>query len=129
MDLVSMLTQNLGVNESQAKGGAGLIFNLAKKKLPASDFSKVASAVPGIQGLVGAAPAAAGGGVLGGLGKMVGGLGGAAGGLDSLASLAGGFTKLGLGSGMVAKFIPIILQFVQSKGGDGVKALLEKVLK
>jgi hypothetical protein len=31
--------------------------------------------------------------------------------------------------GMVGKFLPIILQFVQSKGGDSVKALLEKVLK
>jgi hypothetical protein len=47
MDLISTLTQNLGVSESQATGGAGLLFKLAKDKLPAGDFAKVASAVPG----------------------------------------------------------------------------------
>ena len=129
MDLISTLTQNLGVNESQAKGGAGLLFKLAKDKLPGADFAKVASAVPGIDSLIGAAPAADGGGMMGGLGKMMGGLGGAAGGLGSLASLAGGFTKLGMGGNMVSKFVPIILEFVKSKGGEGVKNILEKVFK
>ena len=46
-----------------------------------------------------------------------------------LASLTGGFKSLGLDSGMVSKFVPIILQFVQSKGGNDVKALLGKALK
>jgi len=49
--------------------------------------------------------------------------------LGNLASLAGGFSKLGLDSGMIGKFIPIILSFAQSKGGDVVKKLLEKALK
>jgi hypothetical protein len=31
--------------------------------------------------------------------------------------------------GMMGEFVPIILQFVQNKGVDGVKSLLEKVLK
>ena len=121
MELIDQLTKSLGVNETQAKGGAGLIFKLAKDKLPAGDFSKVSAAVPGVDDLLKAAPAE-GGGLLGGLGKMFGGAGG-------LGSLAGGFSKLGLDAGMVSKFIPIILSFVQSKGGDGVKSLLEKVLK
>jgi len=64
---------------------------------------------------------------------MIGGLasklGGGAGKLGSLASLAGGFKGLGLDSGMVGKFIPIILTFVQSKGGDSIKSLLAGVLK
>jgi hypothetical protein len=67
--------------------------------------------------------------MLGTLGKMASGLGGTAGQLGTLASLAGGFSKLGMDSGMIGKFIPIILSFVQSKGGEGVKALLEKALK
>jgi hypothetical protein len=40
MELVSMLTQTLGVNDSQAKGGAGLLFGLAKEKL-GGDFGQV----------------------------------------------------------------------------------------
>jgi hypothetical protein len=122
MELIDQLTSNLGVNETQAKGGAGLLFKLAKDGLSGGDFSKVSAAVPGIDGLIGAAPG--GEGALGGLGKVFGG-----GGLGSLASLAGGFSNLGLDASMIGKFLPIVLSFVQSKGGDQVKGILEKVLQ
>ena len=121
MELINQLTKTLGVSETQAQGGAGLIFKQAKEKLSSEDFTKVSGAVPGIDNLISAAPTS-GGGILGGVGKMFGGGSG-------LASLAGGFSKLGLDSGMIGKFVPIVLTFVQSKGGDGVKAILEKVLK
>ncbi|MBT8366833.1 MAG: DUF2780 domain-containing protein [Deltaproteobacteria bacterium] len=127
MEILNMLTEQLGVTEAQAKGGAGAIFNLAKEKLGDADFGKVAEAVPGMEELIGAAPASGGlAGVVGGLASK---LGGGAGNLGSLASLAGGFKNLGLDSGMVGKFIPIILSFVQSKGGDSIKSLLAGVLK
>jgi len=54
--------------------------------------------------------------------------GGSAGNLGALASLAGGFDKLGLDSGMIGKFVPILLDFVRDRGGDGVADLLGKVL-
>jgi hypothetical protein len=127
MELVDQLVKNLGVSEEAAKGGSGLIFNMAKEKLGAGDFSKVAGALPGITDLMKSAPES--GGVLGGIGKLASGFGGGAGQLGNLASLAGGFSKLGLDSGMIGKFIPIILAFAQSKGGDVVKSLLQKALK
>ena len=127
MELVDQLVKNLGVSEEAAKGGSGLIFNLAKEKLGAGDFGKVTGALPGITDLMKSTPAS--GGVLGGIGKLASGLGGGAGQLGNLASLAGGFSKLGLDSGMIGKFIPIILSFAQSKGGDVVKSLLQKALK
>lgn len=127
MELIQELVKNLGVSEGAAKGGAGLIFKLVQDKLPTGDFIKVAGAVPGIADLIKSAPES--GGVLGGLGKLASGLGGGAAKLGGLASLAGGFSKLGLDSGMIAKFLPIILSFAESKGGTVVKALLEKVLK
>lgn len=127
MELVEQLVKNLGVSEDAAKGGSGLLFNMAKEKLGSGDFSKVASALPGIDDLMKSAPES--GGMLGGIGKLASGLGGGAGQLGSLASLAGGFSKLGMDSGMIAQFIPIILSFAQSKGGGVVKGLLEKALK
>jgi hypothetical protein len=127
MELIQDLVKNLGVTEDAAKGGAGLIFKLAQDKLPAGDFSKVAGAVPGISDLIKVAPES--GGLLGGLGKLTSGLGGDVGKLGNLASLAGGFSKLGLDSGMIAKFLPIVLSFVGSKGGTVVRSILEKVLK
>ena len=33
MELISMLTQNLGISDSQAEGGTGLLLDLAKKKI------------------------------------------------------------------------------------------------
>ena len=127
MELIDQLVKNLGVSEDAAKGGSGLIFKMAKDKLGSGDFGKVASALPGIGDLMKSAPESSG--VLGGLGKLASGLGGGAGQLGNLASLAGGFSKLGLDSGMIGKFIPIILAFAQSKGGDVVKSLLQKALK
>jgi hypothetical protein len=128
MELIDLLVKNLGVTEAQAQGGTGLLFKQAKDKLPGADFSKVSAAVPGIDTLIGAAPATGGDGALGGLGKLFGG-GGSTGGLGGLAGLAGGFSKLGLNADMIGKFLPIILSFVEGKGGAGTKALLEKALK
>ena len=88
--------------------------------------------------LLGAAPtqsasASAGGGMMGALGGAAaalgaGGLGDKLGGLGNLASLASGFSQLGLSSDMIGKFAPVVLSFVQSQGGDSLKGLLEKVL-
>jgi hypothetical protein len=127
MELIEQLVKNLGVSEDAAKGGAGLLFQMAKDKLGTGDFSKIAGVVPGISDMMKSAPES--GGLLGGIGKIASGFGGGASQLGNLASLAGGFSKLGLDSGMIGKFIPIILTFVQSKGGDVAKALLEKALK
>ena len=127
MELIDQLVKNLGVSEDAAKGGSGLLFKMAKEKLGSGDFSKIANALPGIDGLMKSAPES--GGVLGGIGKLASGLGGGAGQLGNLASLAGGFSKLGLDSGMIGKFLPIILSFAQNKGGDVVMKLLQKALK
>ena len=127
MEIIELLTNNLGLEEGQAKGGAGLLFNLAKEKLGDESFSQVAQHVPGIDNLLAAAPKS--GGIGGALGGMASSLGGGAGKLGNLASLAGGFSKLGLDSGMIGKFMPIILSYIQGKGGEGVKDLLQGVLK
>lgn len=126
-ELIAQLVQQVGVQEGQAKGGAGLLLKLAQSKL-GGDFSKVAQAIPGAQEMIGAAPEAGGAAkLLGGLAGALG--GGKAGGLADLASLAGGFSQLKLDPSMISKFVPVILGFVQSKGGQDVVKLLAGVLK
>lgn len=125
-ELVKLLMSQLSIQEGQAKGGAGLIFKLAQEKL-GGDFSKLATLVPGIQEMIASVPAA------GGAGKLLGGLlgklaGGKAGSLGDLASLAGGFSKLGLNKDMAAKFIPVITEFLKGKGGADAAALLGKLV-
>ena len=125
-ELIAQLVSQLGVQEGQAKGGAGLLLKMAQSKL-GGDFSKVSAAVPGLQDLIKSAPEAGGAGKL--LGGLVGALGGGkAGGLADLASLAGGFSQLKLDPQMISKFVPVILSFVQSKGGQDVVKLLAGVL-
>ena len=129
MDLIQQLTQNLQVDETQAKGGAGLIFKMAKEQLGDGEFTQVASAVPGVSSLIGEAPSG-GKGIAGAIGGLAGAVGGGSGGqLSNMAALAGGFSQLGLNPGMASKFVPIILSFTQSQGGEGVKNILAKVLK
>ncbi len=126
-ELITQLVSQLGVQEGQAKGGAGLLLKMAQSKL-GGDFSKVSAVIPGIQDLIKAAPEAGGASkLLGGLAGALG--GGKAGGLADLASLAGGFSQLKLDPQMISKFAPIILSFVQSKGGQDVVKLLAGVLK
>jgi len=124
MDLVSMLVDNLGVTKEQAKGGAGSLFQNAKENLSGDDFQKVSDAVPGMDSYLAAAPEKSSAG--GAFGKLSS-LGGSAGKLGSLASLADSFKQLGLDSSMVSKFIPVVLQFVQSEGGASVVNLLKGV--
>jgi len=119
-ELVGMLTKNLKVTPKQATGGAGALFSLAKSRLQPDQFSQVAAAVPGMDGLLKAAPSA------GGLSALGGALPGAAGGL---APAVAAFQKLGLSPDMVAQFIPLLTQFVGAKGGANVASLLGGVLK
>ncbi len=126
LELVSLLTKNLGITEKQATGGAGALFNLAKNSLGKKDFRKVSDAVPGIDTLIKAAPKI---GKLGGVGEMVSSLGGSSSKLLAAASLVPQFSKLGMGEGMIKKFIPPILSFTKSRGGETVMNLLEGVWK
>ena len=122
--LVGALSKEMGATPEQSAGAAGALFGVAKSRLKADEFSQVAGAVPGMDSLLKAAPAASGGGLgaIGGLSQ----LGGSAG---SLAAAAQAFSKLGLKPEMVSKAIPVLTQFVTKSGGANVGSLLAGALK
>src|SRR5579864_1356781 len=122
--LVGQLTKQLSITPKQATGGAGALFGYAKSRLSAAEFRKVAAAVPGMSGLLKAAPAASP--AAGGLSGLAASLPGQAGGL---ANVAGSFQKLGLSPSMISKFVPVLTQFVQARGGTGTASLLGKALQ
>ena len=125
--LVGQLVKSLGVTAQQAEGGAGAIFDVAKQKMGGEDFSKVLTAMPEVNSLLGAAPKNeknAGG--IGGLSSM---LTENTGSLGKMAGLYSSFSKLGLGKDMVSKFIPPILEYAKSKGGDVISNLLKSALE
>ena len=100
-----------GATTAQSEGAAGSIFGLAKSRLSPSDFNKVWTAVPGMDGLLKAAPD---------VGPLP------ATGLDSLTT---SFSKLGLSPDMVSKAIPAVTKYVGKAGGKDVGKMLGNVLK
>jgi len=128
MELIGQLVEKLGVSEEQATGGAGLLLKLAQDKLGGGDFAPIMENVPGIEDMLSAAPDEGGGDLMGAIGGLMSSFGGGADNLGALASLAGGFGKLGLDAGMVAKFVPILLDFVRDRGGNDVAGLLGQAL-
>ena len=56
--LVGELAKEIGATPEQAAGAAGALFGVARSRLKADEFSQVADAVPGMDALLRAAPAA-----------------------------------------------------------------------
>jgi len=128
LGLVEQLSNELGVTKKQATGGAGSIFKYAKQNMDAEDFTEVAKAVPGINKMMTAAPKAEGAaGMLGSASSLIGGK--KASSVAGAGNLAGSFSKLGMKSDMVSAFIPIILNYVQEKGGEKLMNTLQSALK
>lgn len=122
-ELVGALAKEIGGTPQQAEGAAGALFGLAKTRLKPEEWSKVAGAVPGMDGLLKAAPA-----VTSGLGGMAGAVPGASG-LGGLSSVAGSFKKLGLKPEMAMKAVPVLTDYVSKTGGADVGKLLAGALK
>ncbi|MGE8068055.1 DUF2780 domain-containing protein [Pseudomonas sp. NPDC089569] len=116
-DLLSELSQ-LNVTPQQAIGGTAAMLGLAKNQLSSTDYSELAKSVPGIDAL-------SGGGQLGAIVGLIG-AGGKAAGLDNALGnvkdgndLNNAFSTLGMDTGMVGLFAPVILQFLGQQGVTG----------
>ena len=122
-ELVNLLVEKLDITTQQAEGGAGSIFNTAKQNMSSEDFSKVTTAMPEVESLTDAVPKTnKGSGTLGTISSISGSLG-------KMAGLYDSFSKLGLSKDMVGKFIPYILDYSKSKGGETVYNLLKTALQ
>ncbi len=125
-ELIDMLTKSLGISGTQAEGGAARVVEgregqARRRRVRLAARQRARARRPAEEG------AAAGGG---GLGGMLGGLAGAVGGNAGLiATIVGGFGKLGLTADDAKKFVPIILGFLQTKVGPDVVSKLEKTLR
>lgn len=127
MDLISKLVDALGITQKQAEGGVGALFNNAKENLSTEDFNKAAEAVPDVDKYMAEAPSTDSNEGVGGLLKSSGlsSLGGTASKIGSMAGLSDAFSKLGMNSETMAKFIPIVVDFMDSNAGSSVAGLLK----
>jgi len=132
MDLIKMLTSQLGVTKTQASGGAGALFDMAKGALSETDYSQVVNAIPGIGDLIKSAPAVSESttgtsDTMAGLTKGLGAVTEAVDSANTFAAVTDQFEQLGLDAGMVSQFIPVLLSFAESAGGESVVNILKSV--
>lgn len=121
--LVSILIQQLGITPVQAMGGAGSIFSVAQQSMTPSNFGIVSKAVPGMETLLAAAPAANSTSLMGGAANALGGSS-----LGNMAALASSFQSLGMDSSMMGQFIPVVMQYVQGQGGSTAMSLMQSAI-
>ncbi|MHC8385047.1 DUF2780 domain-containing protein [Pseudomonas sp. LB3P14] len=121
--LLSALSQ-LNVTPQQAVGGTGAMLGLAKNQLSSTDYSALAKSVPGIDKLSGGGELGALSGLLGSSGKAAG-LDNALGNVKNTNDLNNAFSALGMDSGMIGQFAPVLLQYLGQQGVGG--SLLENL--
>jgi len=118
-NLLNTLGSELKITPEQAIGGAGAMLGLARNNLSGDDYGQLTKAVPGLDLLSGAN--ALGG--LSGLGQLLGAdkaaspLGNALGGeVENRNDLDSAFKALGMDTGMIGQFAPLILQYLGQQG-------------
>ncbi|HEC54457.1 MAG TPA: DUF2780 domain-containing protein [Gammaproteobacteria bacterium] len=120
--LLSALTSQLNVTPEQAVGGTGAMLGLAKNQLSGTDYSQLGKSVPGLDQLSGSNSLGSLGALSGMLGQSGGsktsGLDGLLGNVKSTNDLNTAFSALGMDSGMVGQFAPVILQYLGSQGAS-----------
>nr|BDT32851.1 DUF2780 domain-containing protein [Myxococcus sp. MH1] len=142
MDLIGQLSQQLGVDGTQAQGLAGgllkLVQGTVKEKLGADTADQLGQAIPEMDTWQKAAPAAEpeGGGLMGALGGLMGGQGGGAGGLlgalggaaaqgAEVAAVVSLLGRFNLDASKATLVAPLLLDFLKSRLDP---ALVGKVL-
>ncbi len=119
-DLVSSV-MSLGLSQTQAEGGLGSLFSLAKTTLGNDSFSSIADAVPNMDGLLSAAPKIDSNSGLTGLLSKTGDLGSA---FQGGAQVYDSFEKLGISKELAQPMIEIVKGYLDSYAGDGTSDLL-----
>ena len=122
--LVSMVGKQLGVSNAQATGGLGAIFNVAKQQLSGDQFGQIASAVPGMDELLAAAPKAESSSKVGGLLSQAGQYGKA---LQGGSYLNSAFKQLGLSPENIGPVVDIAAQSLQGSNPAAANLLKQVV--
>jgi hypothetical protein len=114
----------LKLTPQQAVGGAGAMLGLAKNQLPSAEYSQLNQSIPGLQQLEGNNGLKQLDGLSGLLGKsaaipLSGETTAALANVNSLAELDQAFSALGMDSGMIGQFAPLLLQYFGQQGVGG----------
>jgi hypothetical protein len=127
-DMVSSVTDSLGVTESQATGGLGSLFNYAKDNISAEQFGQLSSALPGVGDLLKSAPDVSNIASEGGLGGLLDKAADYSDSLKAINDVKKQFGALGLDPEMITQFIGKAKEYLDTEEGKQAKELLSKGL-
>ncbi len=99
--LLTQVTSQLPVSDSQAAGGVGSLLTLAQNQLSESNSTELETLLPGLDQLTSLAGSSS-----------------TLSNITSLESVSKVFNQLGLDSSMVSQYAPIILQYLTSQGAS-----------
>ncbi len=100
--LIKNLTTTLGVTPTQAIGGTAAILSDAKSSMNPTDFTALTKQVPQVGSLLSAVPAS----------------------FLTTGTTASQFSLLGMDASMIAKFSPLVLEYLQSGATPGMDKIL-----
>ena len=111
----------LKLTPQQTVGGAGAMLGLAKNQLPSAEYSQLSQSVPGLQKLEGNNGLKQLEGLSGLLGKsaatpLSAETTAALANVNNLTDLNQAFSALGMDSGMIGQFAPLLLQYIGQQG-------------
>ena len=123
-DMISSVTDSLGVSQSQATGGLGSLFNYAKDNISAEQFEQLSSALPGVDSLLKAVPDVSAVASEGGLGGLLDKAANYSESLKAANDLKKQFESLGLNPEMIAQFANKAKEYLDTDEGKKVKDIL-----
>lgn len=127
LQLLPLLTQQLGVSGEQAQGGMGAILQASQILMPNSEFTQLTKAIPGVSSLLSSAPS-----VSEGSGSLT----------DSVLSMAAEqsdtvkagtqlvsqFKSLGMDADMIPKFTGVAESYLEQSSEPGTAELFSSAL-
>ena len=120
-DLVSLITDDLDISSSEARGDAGAIFAYAKDSLDDDEFDRIAEGVPDMDSFLHAAPHVEADSFFGIRDTLSE--------LDSpvagRSSLIDSFDELDMDRDMIDEFLPIVYDYVEDVSGERARDILE----
>lgn len=128
--LVGMLTSGLGVNNNQASGGMGAIFNYVKNNVSANEYSQLAKSIPGVSGLVSQMPdiSQLSSGSSEGIGGLLNKASEYSDSLKAINDVKNQFEALGLKPEMISNFITTAQSYLNTEQGQQANKLLTEGL-
>jgi hypothetical protein len=123
-DMISSVSESVGIDKSQATGSLASIFNYAKENISAEQFSGLSDSLPGLDSLMGSVPDISAMTSEGGLGGLMDKAASYNDSLNAVNELKKQFEALGLSPEMITKVVSSVQAYLDTDEGQKIKEQL-----